>query len=94
MYTRTISADAVDGRWTWYESGRPLPFEKAQRYQERRISARFDRELLVSYLAQLGIRVDDPTWFGNGTRLRRRVSWPTNPESRQQAAHRLGITSS
>lgn len=79
MYTRTISAVAQDGRWTWNESGRPLPFEDTPRYLARRISSRFDRELLISYLAQLSIRVDDPTWFGDGTRLRRRVVWPPNP---------------
>jgi hypothetical protein len=94
MYTRTLCAVAEDGRWSWHESGRPLPFEDVQRYQARRISARFDRGLLVAYLAHLGIRVDDPTWFGTGTRLRQRVTWSTNPETRGQAAHRLGIASS
>jgi len=91
MYTRTVYAVAQDGRWSWGESGRPMPFEDEERYRARRIRARFDRDLLVSYLGHLGIRVDDPTWFGNGTCLRQRVAWPTNPETRHQAARRLGI---
>jgi hypothetical protein len=94
MYTRTISAVAEDGRWSWRESGRPLPFEDRERYQARRIRARFDRDLLASYLNHLGIRVDDPTWFGTGTRLHQRVDWPTYPETRDQAARRLGIAGS
>jgi hypothetical protein len=32
MYRRTIAAHAEDGRWSWYESGEPLPFEHPERY--------------------------------------------------------------
>jgi hypothetical protein len=91
MYERTVAAVAEDGRWSWHESGKAQPFEDVSRYSVRRVRDRFDRDLLVSYLAALGIRVDDPAWFGAGVRIRRHVSWPTNPETREDAAARLGI---
>ncbi|MBY5163697.1 hypothetical protein [Salsipaludibacter albus] len=46
-----------------------------ERYDARRIRDRFDRELLVDYLAALGIAVDDPDFYGDGRTLRQRVPW-------------------
>lgn len=91
MYERTLAATCQDGRWSWYESGRPLPFEDVARYGARRIRERFDRGLLVAHLHELGIEVDDPTWFGPGVRVRQVVSWQTRPESVQEALERLEV---
>ncbi|GAA4301480.1 hypothetical protein [Klenkia terrae] len=55
MLQRTLSATATDGRWAWHASGAPLPFEDLDRYRARRIQDRFDRPLLLRYLADLGI---------------------------------------
>ena len=58
-YVRTLSATATDGRWQWHESGERFPFEEAERYRARLKRNRFDRELLLTYVAALGIPVDD-----------------------------------
>lgn len=70
MYIRTIAAHAEDGRWTWDDLGTVQPFERVERYKARRIRDRFDRPLLIEYLAALGIRVDDPAFFGSGIGIR------------------------
>lgn len=75
MYRRTISAHCQDGRWSWYESGVPEEFERPERYRARRVRDRLDRELLVEYLASLGIAVDDPAFYGLGYGLRQLVDW-------------------
>jgi len=61
---RVLAAHCEDGRWQWHEYGEVRPFEHPDRYRSRRIRDRFDRELLVQYLGALGIRVEDPEFFG------------------------------
>ncbi|MGH3390514.1 MAG: hypothetical protein ACRDOO_16730 [Actinomadura sp.] len=56
-YIRTVGAYAADGRWSWDESGTPLPFEDLARYTRRLIRERLTRDLLVRYLGELGIDV-------------------------------------
>lgn len=75
MYIRTLSAHCQDGRWSWHTSGSVQDFEQPERYEQRRVSDRLDRATLVSYLAALGIRVDDPSFFGEGTAVRQIVDW-------------------
>jgi hypothetical protein len=65
QYVRTVQVDCADGRWSWHESGEPLGFEKVDRYSARRKRDRFDRELLIEYLAAFGICPDDATTFGD-----------------------------
>lgn len=67
-YVRTVQVDCADGRWSWHESGEPLGFEKVDRYSARRKRDRFDRELLLEYLAAFGIWPDDLATLG-ATRL-------------------------
>jgi len=61
---RTLQVDCADGRWTWHESGEPLPFEQRARYQKRRKRDRFDRPLLLEYLRAFGLNPDEPEAFG------------------------------
>lgn len=77
---RTISAYAQDGRWSWHESGDPQPFEDPDRYTARRIRDRLDRALLVRYLESLGIRPDDPSFFGEGVVATQMVSWASRED--------------
>lgn len=90
MYERTLAADAVDGRWSWDESGTVQPFEHLSRYTARRVRDRFDRPLLIEYLAALGIRADDAGFYGAGISLHQHVTWPTRRETSQQVRRRFG----
>lgn len=75
MYERTLSASATDGRWEWHEWGAAFPFEDTVRYQARRIRDRFDRGLLIVYLAELGIDADNDDAYGEGVILQQKVPW-------------------
>ena len=54
------------------------PFEIAW---ARRIRDRLDRALLMRYLESLGIRPDDPSFFGDGVVVTQLVSWASREES-------------
>lgn len=73
MYLRSISATATDGRWEWYESGTPFEFEDRERYAAGRKRDRFDRALLLDYLAALGIPAGDDRAYGRATLLEERT---------------------
>lgn len=80
-HVRTLAAHATDGRWAWYESGPIQAFEEPGSYQRRRVRDRLDRPRLVSYLDALGIRVDDPDFYGEGVVLSQLVDWPRSIET-------------
>ncbi len=90
LYARTIDARVFDsGRWTFRTWGTVQPFEQVEAYKKRRIRDRFNRELLVAYLAALGIDADEPDFYGEavlvqeetrGWRLRRRDQWRASLE--------------
>jgi hypothetical protein len=61
---RIVQASRGDSGWTWDLSGEPQPFEDLARYRERRIPRRFDRELLNDYCRAIGIRREDPAYYG------------------------------
>ena len=84
MYRRTIAAHAVDGRWSWHESGESLPFEHPQRYAARLKRSRLDRPLLAEYLAAMGINADDDAAYSDATFIRQRVSWNTRKQTPYQ----------
>lgn len=84
-YVRTITAHAQDGRWSWYLTGTPLPFEDTSRYTARRVRDRFDRALLVTYLAALGIDVDDTAAYGAATLVEHVVDWPSRTMTLDEA---------
>jgi len=85
MYQRTIAAHAEDGRWSWHESGEPLPFEHPERYAARLTRARLDRTLLTEYLAVMGIHVDDDAAYTEATFITQRVSWKTRKQTLDEA---------
>jgi hypothetical protein len=87
---RTISAHAEDGRWSWGADGPIQVFEKPARYEARRIIDRFDRNLLVEYLAAIGIRVDDRAFYGDGFGLRQVVAFQPRRETTAQVRARFG----
>lgn len=78
---RTISAHATDGRWVWHESGPVQVFEDPSRYEARRVRDRLDRPRLVAYLRELGIRVDEPNFYGAGVLVRQLVQWERRSET-------------
>jgi hypothetical protein len=69
-YIRTLAAYKQDGRWRWLTSGTQQAFEQPEHYQRRRIRDRLSRELLVAYLAALGLHVDNPANFKGGVLVR------------------------
>lgn len=81
MYVRTLSAYCQDGQWSWHTSGSIQDFEKPERYKRRRIAQRFDRATLAEYLSAIGIRVDDPSFFGDGIAIRQIVDWSVRRQS-------------
>jgi hypothetical protein len=54
-YLRTLYAANDGGRWVFGQSGEPFPFEKLERYQERRVRDRFTFDMLKEYLHHLGL---------------------------------------
>jgi hypothetical protein len=60
---RSIAAANDGGSWIFETNGEPLPFEDHQAYDAKRKSERFSPDLLLSYLAALGVPVDaEPDW--------------------------------
>lgn len=49
---RVVSASNDGGRWVFDQFGEPFPFEKVERYQERRVRDRFTFEMLKEYLPE------------------------------------------
>ena len=60
---RHIQASDQDGRWEFYQSGEPLPFEDLEAYERRRVRDRFTPEMLDAYCAALGLRPFDPDFY-------------------------------
>jgi hypothetical protein len=52
---RVVSASNDGGRWVFDQFGEPFPFEKVERYQERRVRDRFTFDMLREYLLHLGL---------------------------------------
>jgi hypothetical protein len=76
MYVRTINAGIFDeGRWQFEVRGTPQPFEDLERYKARRVRDRFDRVLLLEYLAALDIHADDAGWYRTGVLVTDGGSW-------------------
>ena len=60
---RSIQASRQSG-WQWDEHGEVQPFEETNRYAARRVAERFDLGMLNRYCGQLGIRREDPGFYG------------------------------
>lgn len=85
MSVRTISASATDGRWEWHALGEPLDFEQRDRYEARRVRDRFDRDLLLAYLGELGIDASDDSAYGSAVLLSERASYARREETLEVA---------
>lgn len=63
-YERAVAVGNDGGRWVFRAEGKPLPFERTDRYKNRKIKDRFTPELLEEYCAALGIRLFDDGFYG------------------------------
>jgi hypothetical protein len=54
-HLRAVSASNDGGHWVFDQFGEPFPFERLERYQERRVRDRFTFEMLKEYLGHLGL---------------------------------------
>lgn len=62
-HLRTIHASNEGGRWVFGQSGEPFPFEKLERYQERRVRDRFTFDMLKEYLSHLGLAPFEESFY-------------------------------
>ena len=76
------------GVGTWY--GEQQPFENVDRCSERMIRKRFDRELLLEYLAAVGISADDEDFYGCGVLVAQVVSYKRVQRTADQVRQELG----
>lgn len=60
---REIRLQNDAGRWEFYLSGPPFPFEDVERYRARRKTDRFTFNMLKRYLGELGIRPFDENFY-------------------------------
>jgi hypothetical protein len=60
---RALAAANDGGRWVFHQSGEPFPFEKLERYQERKVRDRFTFEMLKDYLRHLGLSPFEEDFF-------------------------------
>lgn len=90
MYVRSITAHAEDGRWSWYVNGEPQPFERVERYSERLVRKRFDRQLLLEYLAAVGIAADDEAFYGSGALVEQLVDYQRVRQTAEEVRAELG----
>jgi hypothetical protein len=64
---RAIGVSSEDGRWDFWESGAPLPFETPREYEAPRVRDRFTVKLLRRYVRELGgIRIHDDDFYAPG----------------------------
>lgn len=69
-YVRTISCGKFDsGKWVFSTRGKVQPFEEPTSYAFNPVRNRFDRPMLIKYLAALDIRPDDPFFWGPAASL-------------------------
>ena len=64
-HLRTIYATKESRNWCFGASGPVQPYERPERYAERRIADRFTPEMLEEYCAAIGIRYFDETFYGS-----------------------------
>jgi hypothetical protein len=91
-YIRVLAAHAEDGRWIWDEHGRPLPFEDTSHYRRRLKRDRLTRPILITYLAALGLHVDDPAAFHDSLLIQNRAFWRSRTLTPQQARDYWNLT--
>ncbi len=60
---RAVSASNDGGRWVFDQVGEPFPFERLERYQERRVRDRFTFDMLAEYLHHLGLSAFEERFY-------------------------------
>jgi len=91
-HVRAIYAGVYDeGTWQFDAFGRVQPWEEPERYEERSLRDRFDRELLLRYLAALGIDADDPASYGESALIQTRAAFRPRTTSVRDEQRRLEI---
>jgi hypothetical protein len=89
---RALSCGKFDsGRWQFLATGDPQPFEETAPYGAKRIRDRFDRPRLLRYLAALGIEVDDPSFWGEATRLEQLAPFEPRESTVAETRRKYGI---
>lgn len=89
-YLRTI-ARVREGRWTFDDSGTPFSFE---RYTNAELKEHWSKELLIEYAGELGVKLDDPAFFGNsGVMYQDRADWVKDVRvlTLEEAKHEMRI---
>jgi hypothetical protein len=66
---RLVSLTRENNRWSFYQSGEPLPFEQLKAYTKSRRSDRLTTQMLLDYAAELGIPIDDMGAYAGETLL-------------------------
>jgi hypothetical protein len=67
MSLRTVHAGIYDeGRWLFETNGVVQPFERPALYESRLVRDRLTRNVLLEYLAAIGIEADKPDWYQGG----------------------------
>ena len=89
---RHVRAGKYDsGRWEFFETGEPLPFEERERYGAKRIRDRFDQEMLLRYHGALRIHADDPAFWVGGSLLQHRVTFKPRTSTLDEVRRVYGI---
>jgi hypothetical protein len=63
-YGRSISVTRAHDGWEFNQGEKAFPFEHVERYQNPSVKDRFTPEMLVEYLAHLGVDVVDAKKYG------------------------------
>jgi hypothetical protein len=93
MYVRSVSAVNDGGRWAWHLHGTKQAFEETKAYEATRVADRFDRPMLIRYLAALGIEPDRPGYFGEGAVIETMANWRSRTTPVGEERRRLGLPS-
>lgn len=84
-FERALIAHAQENRWSWHSSGALLPFERPEAYLLEEIPARLTRPILVGYLRELGISVDDEARYQDVALISQRPSGPVSLQTLAEA---------
>jgi hypothetical protein len=90
-YVRTVTAGVFDsGRWLFDTSGEVQPYEETDAYGGRLGRNRFTREMLLRYLAALGIDADNPDFYGPGVLYQESADWRRKTLTLDEARREYG----
>jgi hypothetical protein len=89
---RSVAAGKYDsGRWQFVEVGDVQAFEETERYAAKRIRDRFDRVMLLRYLAEMKITPDDASFWVGGVLLQHRVGFVPRTSALADVRREYGI---